>query len=120
MSYWVRSGALLTLISPGIHRGNRCGAGCENCDRGCDYGGPSLGGVGNRGGVPGGNPNRAPGCVVPPPPKGAPLPMQGTTRTPPAPMGWDWYPIDGAICRDGSPTGFFAHRGPAHQLLIFL
>ena len=26
--------------------------------------------------------------------------------TPPAPTGWEWHPIDGAICRDGSGSGW--------------
>ena len=44
----------------------------------------------------------------------------GTTLTPAAPAGWNWYPIDGAICRDGSPTGFFVRYGTVPKLAIYL
>jgi len=54
------------------------------------------------------------------PPMGAPLDGKGSPSTPAAPMGWTWYQIDGAICRDGSPTGFYVRTGTADKLLIYL
>lgn len=82
---------------------------------------PGTGGTPVGGQVdPVGNDNRAPGFVNLAPPAGAPLPEQGTTLNPAAPSGWQWHAIDGAKCRDGSPTGLFVHKGTASQLLIFL
>lgn len=46
-------------------------------------------------------------------PKGSPL-------NPPPPEGWVWYQIDGAICRDGSPTGFYVHYTNSDKLLWYL
>ena len=40
--------------------------------------------------------------------------------TPPAPTGWNWYPIDGAVCRDGSPNGIYVHFTTSDKLLIYL
>jgi hypothetical protein len=40
--------------------------------------------------------------------------------TPPAPDGWSWFPIDGAICRDGSPTGIFVRFTDADKLFIYV
>jgi hypothetical protein len=37
-----------------------------------------------------------------------------------APAGWNWYTIDGAICRDGSPTGFYVRYGSTNRLLVYL
>lgn len=54
------------------------------------------------------------------PPLGQPLDMVGSDLQPPPPTGWTWYQIDGAICRDGSPTGFFVRRGSANKLLFYL
>ena len=54
------------------------------------------------------------------PPMGEPLDGKGKTLNPPAPAGWTWYEIDGAVCRDGSPTGFFVHNGSTNKLLIYL
>jgi hypothetical protein len=34
------------------------------------------------------------------------------------PMGWNWYNIDGAKCRDGSPMGIFAHFGEDPEKLL--
>ncbi len=82
-----------------------------------------TGGVGGAGGLggSGGQPNTAPGYMNLAPTMGAPLDRNGgTTLTPAAPTGWIWYPIDGAICRDGSPTGFFVHYGTAPKLAIYL
>jgi hypothetical protein len=54
------------------------------------------------------------------PPLGEPLGDMGTPLTPAAPSGWTWYAIEGAICRDGSPTGFYVRSGTADKLLIYL
>ena len=83
-------------------------------------GAPGTGGVVGGNVDPVGNENRAPGFVNLAPPVGAPLPETGTTLNPPAPASWQWHPIEGAVCRDGSPTGIFVHKGTAPQLLIFL
>jgi hypothetical protein len=69
---------------------------------------------------PVGNANRAPGFVDLSPTMGAPLPETGETLNPPGPAGWAWYTIDGSKCRDGSPAGFFLHRGNVGKLLIYL
>lgn len=69
---------------------------------------------------PVGNANRAPGFVDLTPPMGAPLDGVGMTLNPPAPTGWIWYQVDGAVCRDGSPTGFFVHTGTTDKLVIYL
>jgi hypothetical protein len=69
---------------------------------------------------PVGNANRAPGFVDLSPRLGAPLPVQGDAETPAPPAGWSWHAIEGAICRDGSPTGFYVHRGTGDGLVIFL
>jgi hypothetical protein len=37
-----------------------------------------------------------------------------------APAGWNWYTIDGASCRDGSPTGFYVRYGAVNRLLVYL
>jgi hypothetical protein len=34
------------------------------------------------------------------------------------PMGWTWYDIEGAKCRDGSPFGVFVHWGEDPQKLL--
>jgi hypothetical protein len=87
------------------------------------------GGAGNTGGTtatgnytvdPVGNKNRAPGFVDLSPPMGAALDDAGTPLTPAAPTGWTWYQIDGAVCRDGTPTGFFVHKGTLDKLAIYL
>ncbi|HMI83474.1 MAG TPA: pectin acetylesterase-family hydrolase [Polyangiaceae bacterium] len=56
-------------------------------------------------------------------PPGAPLdrtqsgsPVAGMS----APAGWNWYTIDGAMCRDGSPTGFYVRYGSVNRLLVYL
>ncbi|HSY40792.1 MAG TPA: pectin acetylesterase-family hydrolase, partial [Polyangia bacterium] len=36
------------------------------------------------------------------------------------PQGWNYYAIDGAMCRDGSPAGIYVHRGTADKLFIYL
>jgi hypothetical protein len=67
-----------------------------------------------------GTKNRAPGFVDLTPPMGAPLDGVGTTLSPAAPDGWTWYNIDGAVCRDNSPAGFFVHMGTTDKLIIYL
>lgn len=54
------------------------------------------------------------------PPLGAPLDGKGNPASPAAPPGWTWYLIDGAVCRDGSPTGFYVRNGTVDKLLIYL
>jgi len=39
---------------------------------------------------------------------------------PQTPAGWQLYVINGAMCRDGSPAGFFVHYGTAQKLFIYL
>jgi len=52
---------------------------------------------------------------------GEPLDPNGaTTLNPPAPTGWNWYPIQGAVCRDGTPNGLYTHVTSSDKLLIFL
>jgi hypothetical protein len=36
------------------------------------------------------------------------------------PAGWNFYAIDGAKCRDGSPTGFYVRYGSVNKLMIYL
>jgi hypothetical protein len=36
------------------------------------------------------------------------------------PVGWNYYAIDGALCRDGSPAGIYVHHGTASKLFIYL
>jgi hypothetical protein len=86
-----------------------------------------TGGVGGSGGTGGagavdpiGNANRNPGFVDLSPPMGAVLPATGSPVTPAPPAGWTWYQIDGAVCRDGSPTGFYVKTGSADKLIIYL
>jgi hypothetical protein len=84
-------------------------------------GGGNTGGSGNARPVdPVGNEQRAPGFVDLSPPMGAPLPEQGDAVATPPPAGWTWHGIEGAVCRDNSPTGFYVHRGTVDKLLIFL
>src|SRR5277367_3655623 len=33
---------------------------------------------------------------------------------------WTWVPVDGALCRDGSSTGFGVSLGTSNNLMIFL
>src|SRR5262249_29110227 len=55
------------------------------------------------------------------PPLGPPLdPNQGTPLNPPPPAGWVYYQIAGAVCRDGSPNGIYAHFTASDKLVIYL
>ncbi|MDB4988150.1 MAG: hypothetical protein JWN04_3328 [Myxococcaceae bacterium] len=47
-------------------------------------------------------------------------PKSSSTVSPAAPNGWFWYEIDGAVCRDGSPTGFYVHFADSEGLLLYL
>jgi hypothetical protein len=80
--------------------------------------GGSPGGTGGTGGARG--PNTAPGFQNLAPAMGAPLDRTGTPLTPPPPVGWTWYQIPGAICRDGSPTGFYVRYTTSDRLVIYL
>lgn len=56
---------------------------------------------------------------------GAPLDRSANDAPPDAgasavPSGWHYYGKDGAICRDGSPTGFYVRYGTASKLVIYL
>jgi hypothetical protein len=33
---------------------------------------------------------------------------------------WDYYEVEGAVCRDGSPAGYYLRKGSSPNLLIFL
>ena len=49
------------------------------------------------------------------PPAGASAPPGGQ------PFGeWTYYEVDGAVCRDGSPAGYYIRRGSSKNLLLFL
>lgn len=86
---------------------------------GSDTSGAGVGaGAGGAGGA--GMLNTDPSFINLAPALGAALDGVGKTLSPPAPAGWVWYEIEGAVCRDGSPTGFFVHDGTARGLLIFL
>ncbi|HVW27545.1 MAG TPA: pectin acetylesterase-family hydrolase [Polyangiaceae bacterium] len=66
-------------------------------------------------------PNTAPGYMNLAPPMGQPFDLDnGDTVTPTPPSGWNWYNVDGAVCRDGSATGLYIHKGTADKLVIFL
>jgi Pectinacetylesterase len=91
---------------------------------------PSAGGSGpTAGAAPALTPTPAPRPIGPQskpsfanlaPPMGMPLDGTGMPLDPPPPAGWIWYAIDGAVCRDGSPTGFYVHAGSTDKLVIFL
>jgi hypothetical protein len=86
-------------------------------------GASAVGGGSGAGGAAGslGAPNTAPGFTNLAPPFGAPLdPAAATILEPPPPAGWNWYPIDGAVCRDGSPAGLFARLTSSDKLFVYL
>jgi hypothetical protein len=76
---------------------------------------------GSEGGFGGGSSlNTAPGFTLLTPPPGPPLdPQGGTPLSPAPPAGFIWYPIEGAICRDGSPAGIFARFTASSKLFIY-
>jgi hypothetical protein len=106
--------------------GGAAGAGGNGGAGGKGGSGGGTGGAGGSGGSGGhvvdpvGNANRNPGFVDLSPAMGAALPATGTPVTPAPPAGWNWYQIDGAICRDGSPAGFYVRNGTADKLVIYL
>lgn len=84
-------------------------------------GGSTSGGAGSGGSVGPGGPNTAPGFTNLAPPMGEPLtPKNATPLTPPALQGWHWYAPEGAICRDGSPAGFFTKFAESDKLLVYI
>jgi hypothetical protein len=48
-----------------------------------------------------------------------PIPTDGGTVLA-VPQGWNYYAIDGAMCRDGSAAGIYVHYGTANKLFIYL
>ncbi len=60
------------------------------------------------------------------PPMGSPLdhnendPVPGASMGMSAPSGWNFYNIDGAMCRDGSPVGIYVRYGTVQKLMIYL
>ncbi|MDH5672635.1 MAG: pectinacetylesterase family protein [Myxococcales bacterium] len=102
--------------------GSGSGSGSETSDSGSNAGGGGVGGPEGHDNAtvdPVGNANRAPGFVDLSPPMGDPIPMTGDSVTPAPPAGWTWHNIEGAVCRDGSDTGFYLHRGTGDGLLIY-
>jgi hypothetical protein len=52
---------------------------------------------------------------------GDPIPNPGGGLFPPsAPSGWTFYQAPGAVCRDGSPAGFYVHFTSSDKLMIYL
>jgi hypothetical protein len=47
-------------------------------------------------------------------------PVPGADAGMSAPTGWNFYNIDGAMCRDGSPMGIYVRRGSVSKLMIYL
>lgn len=43
-----------------------------------------------------------------------------STMAPGIPPGWTYHEVPGALCRDGSPAGYYLRRGAEPNLLIFL
>lgn len=84
--------------------------------------GGSGGTIGSRDGGTGAGaqPNSLPGFMNLAPPMGDPFPDTGDTVTPAPPTGWNWYNVAGSMCRDGSPSGVYVHKGTASKLVIYL
>jgi len=54
------------------------------------------------------------------PPLGEPFDPAGSAPLdPPPPAGWQWYPVDGARCRDGSASGVMVRHTDSDKLLIY-
>jgi len=101
----------LKLLEAATLAGTLCSIGCATGSDDDPFG-PRVSG--------GGSSNTAPGFQLLIPPMGAPLdPQGGTTLSPAPPAGWNWYPIDGAICRDGSPAGIFVHFTGSSKLYVY-
>ncbi len=80
-----------------------------------------AGGGGAEGPAPNGPPNSLPEFINLAPPMLAPLdPTGGTPLDPPPPLGWVWYEIEGALCRDASPTGFYVRYADSKNLMIYM
>jgi hypothetical protein len=47
-------------------------------------------------------------------------PVPGADAGMSAPAGWNFYNIDGAMCRDGSPLGIYVRYGTVSKLMIYL
>ena len=47
-------------------------------------------------------------------------PVPGADAGMSAPQGWNFYNIDGAMCRDGSPMGIYVRYGSVSKLMIYL
>jgi hypothetical protein len=47
-------------------------------------------------------------------------PVPGASMGLHAPPGWNFYNIDGAMCRDGSPVGIYVRYGTVSKLMIYL
>ncbi|MBN1655896.1 MAG: hypothetical protein JXA30_19170 [Deltaproteobacteria bacterium] len=48
------------------------------------------------------------------------IPERPKTTGPIAYGDWDYYEVEGAICRDGSPAGYYLRKGTSKNLMIFL
>lgn len=48
------------------------------------------------------------------------MPTEMPVATPPLDDDWSYHEVAGAICRDGSPAGYYLRRGDDDKLLIFL
>lgn len=44
--------------------------------------------------------------------------VQGAALDPPPPPGWNWHPVEGTSCRDGSEAGLFLRSTESSRLLI--
>jgi hypothetical protein len=122
-------------VAPGAGGFTQGGAGFSPGGGGPGSGGEGVGGSGSGGSGQGGSvactgSNTAPGFQNLAPPMGAPLDPQGgqtplvpnpaPLAQPDVPQGYVWYTIDGAMCRDGSPTGFYVKFTSSDKLLIYL
>jgi len=110
--------------SAGVGAGGRPSGGAGGVIAQGGAGGVAQGGAGGvaQGGAAGmGTPgvNTEPGFKNLAPPKGTPLNPAGTALNPPAPAGWVWNEIPGAVCRDGSPAGFFVRYNAASDKLMW-
>jgi hypothetical protein len=83
--------------------------------------GGAQGGSGGTGTFPPPGPYTNPGFKNLAPPMLEPLTKENaTTLSPPALAGWDWYAIDGALCRDGSQAGLFTRVTDSDKLVVYI
>jgi len=47
-------------------------------------------------------------------------PVPGADAGMSVPAGWNYYSIDGAVCRDGSPMGIYVRYGSVKKLMMYL